>query len=124
MAHAAENRPAFTFPPAYYRWLEVVRRYPMFDVWREGVLCTVRITYLLEPGDQERDVFLHRYRWRDYFPPPYLPLGYDVFGNLLLWDMQKGEVYLYWRKKLPSEPVKVADTLEELCEKLYYRPIY
>ncbi|GIV23605.1 MAG: hypothetical protein N3A68_00710 [Bacteroidia bacterium] len=124
MATPEENVPTFTFPPAYYRWLEVVRRYPMFDVWRAGVLCTVRITYLLEPNGRERDVFLHRYRWRDQFPATYLPLGYDVFGNLLLWDMREGQVYLHWRGKSQSEPVKVADTLEDLCEKLYYCPIY
>lgn len=110
-------------PPIYYRWLSLARRYPMFDVWREGVLCSVRLTRILEPDSQERDIFTHRYRLREWLPSSYLPLGYDVFGNILLWDLQSGVVLFRWEGSKSPREVRVADTLEELCEKLYYRPI-
>lgn len=110
-------------PPAYYRWLSLVRRYPMFDVWRGGVLCSVRLFHILEPGSEEWDIFTHRYRLRDRLPYTYLPLGYDAFGNILLWDLQSGAVVFRWEGSKSPNEVRVADTLEELCEKLYYRPI-
>lgn len=110
-------------PPVYYRWLSLVRRYPMFDVWREGVLCSVRLTRILEPGPEERDVFAHRYRLREWLPNSYLPLGYDAFGNVLLWDLHRGAVVFRWGGSKGKSEVHVADTLEDLCEKLYYRPI-
>ncbi|MCX7605814.1 MAG: hypothetical protein N2170_00940 [Bacteroidia bacterium] len=113
-----------SLPPVYYRWLQVVRRFPMFDVRRAGILCSIRLSYILEPTQGAKDIFLHRQRLGGLFPPPYLPLGYDVFGNILLWDLESGVVYLHWRGASPSCQVKVAPSLEDLCDKLYYRPIH
>lgn len=113
-----------TLPPEYYRWLETARRFPMLNVWREGVLCSVKLSYLLEPQKGDRDLFAHLARVQRLFPEGYLPLAYDVFGNLLLWDMREGAVYLHWQGTPPSRRVKVAPSLEDLCEKLYYRPIH
>jgi hypothetical protein len=114
----------FLLPPGYYHWLEVVRRFPMFNVWRGGVLCSVKLHYVLEPSGGERDIFAHLKHIEGVFPEGYLPLGYDVFGNLLLWDLRGGSVYLHWRGTSPLERVVVAPSLEEFCDKLYYRPIH
>ncbi|MCS7188390.1 MAG: hypothetical protein NZ933_01155 [Bacteroidia bacterium] len=114
----------FSLPEVYYHWLERVQRYPMFDVLKEGVLCSIRLCYILKPCSGGRDIFLHQERLRKKFPPTYLPLGYDAFGNLLLWDMESGGVYLYWKDTSSENCMKVFSSLESLCESLYYRPIH
>lgn len=117
-----ESAPTFTLPSVYYRWLERVRKYPMFDIWQGGTLCAVRLTYILEPTEGERNVFLHRLRLRIDSPDEYLPLGYDLFGNLLAWNMREGGVYFFWHAEgFPA--YRVAPSLEEMCNRLYYRPV-
>lgn len=111
-------------PPAFFQWLESVQRFPMFNVWRSGMLCSIKLTHILDLSPTERNIFLHRMRLAGLFPDSFLPLGYDAFGNLLLWDAVEGGVYLHWRNAPPDQHIKVAPSLEDLCEKLYYRPIH
>jgi hypothetical protein len=112
-----------TLPEVFYRWIEAVRRYPMFDVWREGRLCSIRLAHLLvpEPGSVW-DIFAHWQRLRAQFPLAWLPLGYDAFGNVLFWDMDGGQVWMAWQGYRSDLSAKVADDLEALIDKLYYRP--
>lgn len=114
---------ALSLPEVFYHWLETVRRFPMFNVWRGGILCSVRLTHILDLSDSERNIFAHRSRLSGTFPDTFLPLGYDVFGDLLLWDVAQGTVVLHCRGTPPDQYLTVAPSLEDLCEKLYYRPI-
>ncbi|MEN2992400.1 MAG: hypothetical protein ABDH91_02470 [Bacteroidia bacterium] len=110
------------FPPVFYKWLERARRYPMFDIVREGTLCSVRLLYLLEPQGGPRDIFLHKQRLAATLPHSYLPLGYDAFWNILVWDVAGGGVYFQWRGRSSSPLLLVAPSLESFCDQLYYRP--
>lgn len=112
-------------PPVYYDWLATVRRYPMFDVWRGGTLCSMRLVHILVPERASPwDIFAHWQQMKEWFPTGWLPLAYDSFGNAVLWDMNKQGVYVHWRGYRPELSVRVAETLESFLEKLYYRPIY
>ncbi|MCS7152595.1 MAG: hypothetical protein N2253_00850 [Bacteroidia bacterium] len=113
-----------SFPEVFFRWLETAQRFPMFDVWREGTLCSIKLVHILDLSPTDRNIFMHRLRLQGFFPSSFLPLGYDAFGNLLLWDMDSDEVYLHWRGTPPNRRLKVAPTLKSLCEKMYYRPIH
>jgi hypothetical protein len=110
-------------PEAFDDWMRAVSRYPMFDVWREGRLCSVRLVHILrpEPGSPW-DIFAHWQRLREVFPPAWLPLGYDVFGNVLFWDLEGGSVYLAWRGYPSTLYTSVAPNLQTFIENLYYRP--
>lgn len=80
-----------TLPEVFHEWIKAVSRYPMFDVWREGRLCSVRLMHILRPErGSPWDIFAHWQRLRDEFPPAWLPLGYDAFGNILFWDLEGG----------------------------------
>jgi hypothetical protein len=68
------------------------------------------------------DIFAHWQRLRDEYPPAWLPLGYDAFGNILFWDLEGGGVYLAWRGYPPNFRAPVAPNLQHLIENLYYRP--
>ena len=110
-------------PEAFDDWMRAVSRYPMFDVWREGRLCSVRLVHILrpEPGSPW-DIFAHWQRLREVFPPAWLPLGYDVFGNVLFWDLEGGSVYLAWQGYPSTRYTSVAPNLQTFIENLYYRP--
>jgi hypothetical protein len=113
----------FTLPEVFHEWIKAVSRYPMFDVWREGRLCSVRLMHILRPErGSPWDIFAHWQRLRDEFPPAWLPLGYDAFGNILFWDLEGGGVYLAWRGYPPNLRAPVAPNLQHLIENLYYRP--
>ncbi|MCS7296917.1 MAG: hypothetical protein RMK19_06995 [Bacteroidia bacterium] len=92
-------------------------------MWRGGVLCSIKVVHVLDLSEGERNIFAHWARLTQIFPKSFLPLGYDAFGNLLLWDLSEGSVYLHWRGMPPSQCLKIAPSLEDLCDKLYYRPI-
>ncbi len=112
-----------TLPDVFYEWTGAVSRYPMFDVWREGRLCSIRLMHILRPErGSPWDIFLHWQRLREEFPPSWLPLGYDAFGNILFWDLEGEAVYLVWRGYAPELRALVAPSLSSLIEKLYYRP--
>ncbi|MCX7652742.1 MAG: SMI1/KNR4 family protein [Bacteroidia bacterium] len=121
MTEGISNKQAL--PPVFFEWLATVRRLPMFDVWRQGTLCSIRLVHILDISDTDLNIFIHRSRIEGLFPDSFLPLGYDAFGNLLLWDIAEGGVYLHWRGTSHKNPVKVAASLQALCDKLYYRPI-
>lgn len=78
-------------PPIFFEWLSTVRRLPMFDVWRQGTLCSVKIVHVLDLSDTRLNIFIHRSRLKGVYPDSFLPLAYDGFGNLLLWDIAEGE---------------------------------
>jgi len=112
-----------TLPEIFHEWVGAVSRYPMFDVWREGRLCSIRLTHILRPErGSPWDIFLHWQRLREEFPPSWLPLGYDAFGNILFWDLERDIVYLAWRGYAAGLRALVAPSLSSLIEKLYYRP--
>ena len=112
-----------TLPEVFYAWAGAVNRYPMFDVWREGRLCSIRLVHILRPErGSPWDIFSHWQRLRDSFPHSWLPLGYDAFGNILFWDLEGAAVYLVWHGYPVELRAVVAPSLESLIEKLYYRP--
>lgn len=113
-----------TLPQVFFQWLATVQRFPMFNLWRGGTLCSIKLTHILDLSAGERNIFAHRSRLMGIFPDAFLPLGYDAFGNLLLWDIVNDTVYLHWRGTPYEQYFIVAPSLEELCEKLYYRPIH
>ncbi len=114
---------AITLPEVFNEWIGAVSRYPMFDVWREGRLCSIRLTHILRPErGSPWDIFAHWQRFREEFPQSWLPLGYDAFGNILFWDLEGGGVYLVWRGYVPALWAPVAPDLSNLIENLYYRP--
>jgi len=49
-------------------------------------------------------------------------LGYDVFGNVLFWDLEGGSVYLAWQGYPSTFYASVAPNLQTFIETLYYRP--
>ncbi|MCX8112796.1 MAG: SMI1/KNR4 family protein [Bacteroidia bacterium] len=114
---------AVSLPQVFFDWLATVQRFPMFSVWRDGTLCSIKLTHILDLSNTDRNIFIHRSRLAGLFPDAFLPLGYDVFGNLLLWDVERDEVYIHWRGMPPEHRIKVASSLEHFCDKLYYRPI-
>ncbi len=97
----------------------------MFDVWRGGTLCSVRLVHILVPDrNSPWDIFAHWQQMKALFPISWLPLAYDSFGNTILWDMRGQGVYVRWHGYRPELSIQVAETLESFLEKLYYRPIY
>ncbi|MGQ9863557.1 MAG: hypothetical protein ACUVRD_03615 [Bacteroidia bacterium] len=113
-----------SLPKLYYEWLKEARQRPMFDVRRGGVLYQVRLIYILEPLglDEERDIFAHWSYTRKKYGMDFLPLGYDAFGNILLWNMKTQEVCFHYKNALTQ--TLVAPTLDEFIDKLYYRPLH